>query len=394
MQSSGKDMGEFSNDFNPFEQEKDGNKSYETLITEVYCDGRSDFDNYAKFNILKCGDILEDLYLKIVLPILPDNVKWKENIIYKLISKIEIITGGSTIVKYTSSDLELIDKITNSCEKIKLVRKLNNIIYYPINIKSIFGNKNLNFDKIPKSTPVFGPFPTATDPDFIKFALERPGINIFSIYYPSNGVKIFIKIGNIFELLDYNEVDQLTINIINNLELQDLILVAKYSLFRADPCLLQVEQDINYWINKTYSLSIDKENIIKLEYEKTVKKLNKLILIFNTDNTDNIDNTHMIISCTLQIKNGNEVIILPGNLSKNLNNASNNDTNYTIVFDKLLLAVNSEMVLLFCMANSGQKFHHNIDYSTVNVQCCSFVSSKGIYCDEMFGILQKVVATI
>jgi hypothetical protein len=92
------------------------------------------FGRASTCEIKKCGDYISKMCLKIILPVLPNDIKYKSNVVYHLIDNIVFAISGSIIIEYDSFTLKLLDNLygqnTNPL--------VDNIIHYEIPIKDIF----------------------------------------------------------------------------------------------------------------------------------------------------------------------------------------------------------------------------------------------------------------
>ena len=107
-------------------------------------------------------DMVNQIVLKIVLPKLPECVKYKTNCIYDLLKSIELEIGRHIFLNYTSDQLKKLDIIKRgNGPKSKLLDRMgqNNqpqpshwdsngfVIFYPINITDIFGQSKIKIEK-------------------------------------------------------------------------------------------------------------------------------------------------------------------------------------------------------------------------------------------------------
>src|ERR1044071_7067202 len=67
-------------------------------------------------NLTRNGSSIDKIMLKFFLPELPQNVFYKKFCIYDLIRQIDLDIGGSTILRFTSKELEMYDKTQRNFE--------------------------------------------------------------------------------------------------------------------------------------------------------------------------------------------------------------------------------------------------------------------------------------
>ena len=101
-------------------------------------------------DICNDGNGIDQIMLKIELPKLPNDIKYKQFCIYDLLDKITFEIGGSIIFKYNSDQLKKIDMAESNIyalEKLCSVSK-NNCIYYPISLYDLFGSSEIQSESI------------------------------------------------------------------------------------------------------------------------------------------------------------------------------------------------------------------------------------------------------
>lgn len=274
-------------------------KTYNFLLLEQYFNGTTNFDKTAVCEIASNGAIAQELYLKIVLPIFPDNIKLKKNFCCSLIKKIEIEIGGKSIIYYDSYLLEKIYKINKP--DIKMNR---NVIYYPINLRSIFGE--WKFHDLNKSC-------TECDHKRICNMCQHEinlsnnyGINLFHLYH--HNVRIYIKFGNLFDIIDMTESSVELLNKINNVELIDALFFVRFIYYPIDyfnspydKLNCHLLQNINYWLSENINLSLNEiSNCTKIELgcikNKCITKINQIVLFFKTSIYNDIDCYRLLIT--------------------------------------------------------------------------------------------------
>jgi hypothetical protein len=122
-------------------------------IIEQFFSGGVTFGRTVVCDISKCGDGIDLIYLKVVLPQLPTDVTYKPYCVYDLISNITLEIGDNQIFNFDSAQLKLFDMINRDTKGFKRSSMTkNNIILYPIDLTYFFKeshcekyeNSNLN----------------------------------------------------------------------------------------------------------------------------------------------------------------------------------------------------------------------------------------------------------
>lgn len=189
--------------------------NYQEYIEQVFC-GNLDFGRQVNCLINKNGHGINQLILKIVLPNLPNNIKYKKNPVYDLIKSVQLEIGGKLLFKYTGQQLEKLDIITKNYEKkLKIYNSLKknsirkgdilnpldldvlpncdqHMIFYPIDLTEYFGHSILENDDGMNNQP---------------FDLTFKGIRLCDLRF--HEVRFWIQLNDIFNIIE-NQIHETT----------------------------------------------------------------------------------------------------------------------------------------------------------------------------------------
>lgn len=233
-------------------------------------DGITNFNKKCMCRINSLGQNLQSIFLKITLPELPGNVKYKKYITYDLIKNISLEIDDITIFSYNSIQLNIIDRRYNTNNLV--CSDLNKIVYYYIFINNILGVSQ-NKDSI--NQPFDG---------------GHKGLRMCNYI---GDTKLYIEFGSIYDIIEYSENMDLRLkNILGCLNFIEVNTVCNYQNGKNINKQLinksNIEQEIITWIGD--SLSIDNLNNIKnkLILNGYVDEITDVILY--TDNKIDIEN--------------------------------------------------------------------------------------------------------
>jgi hypothetical protein len=242
----------------------------------IFSDENVNFDKNCCFNIQRGhGDYINYMCLKIVLPSLPENIRYKSNVVHRLIEKILIEVAGTTIIEYNSSILKLIDKLY--CKNTDAIT--DNVIYYKIPISDIFG-KSFAVAKY-KGT----------------YSHAYSGLLINYLEYCST--KLYVKFAKIDDIIEnYNSELINEKHIFQNLCLKAELL-CHYNFYSQYLCYDKsaiIIQKLTYWINNEMIVENNQHDYVALPININFNDAKNIILSISS--TENVI-SHQDIECFL-----------------------------------------------------------------------------------------------
>ncbi len=159
--------------------------NYKQYIEQIFS-GCPGFGKRVNCCINHLGHATDQVILKIVLPNLPNNIKYKNNPVYDLVNSIHLEIGGITYLKYTGEQLKKLDIMSKNFErKSKIANCDQNCILYPINLSDFFGESIIETDTSTNNQP---------------FDLAFKGIRLCDLSF--HEVRFFIEFNDIFSIIE------------------------------------------------------------------------------------------------------------------------------------------------------------------------------------------------
>lgn len=173
-----------------------------TSIIEQYFNSTAKFLSINSCVITKYGKGFDQITVKITLPELSDNIRYKSNITYDLIKNIKLDVDKSTLLNYTSDELRVIDLVTRDNANFhKLCEMKDNIIYYTIDLSKFIK-----------------PIILENYREFSGIILDSTIKNIFTI-----------QLGSIYDLVAFDEVfDDIDSIVSDDIPIYDMELLVRY----------------------------------------------------------------------------------------------------------------------------------------------------------------------
>ncbi len=327
------------------------------------------FGNVANCVISRNGDGIDQIILKMVLPELPTNIGYKLDCVYDLIKSIRINIFGSTLFKYNSKQLKMMDMLNDKYygETIEFSSMVNNTICYPINLNKIFGNSTTNYV-------------------YNTFDMQFNGIRMCD--FDSGNLQLIVKFNDIFSTIETNAEFEGKYNDIAKLQMVNCLALVQYTVSESsilmpptcanqiikqkltllDSCPLKYKSDLSIKSNN-HTLSFNSN----INYNFNLKKL-----IIRVNNHHN----NLINSFSLQI-NGQDCF--DRNTSSMLtkiyqynNNVCLDNHTYAVDLNVNKLSHNDHFVICLTFNNNISEYDMDVFIQT---------ESCGIYKNRMFGKL-------
>ncbi len=326
------------------------------------------FGNVANCVISHNGDGIDQIILKITLPELPANIRYKLDCVYDLIKSIKVNIFGTTLFKYKSKQLKTIDMLTDKYygETIEFSSLVNNTICYPINLNKIFGNSTTNYA-------------------YNTFDLQFNGIRMCD--FDNGNLHLIVKFSDIFSTIESGPEIESKYNDIMNLQMVECSALVKYII--ADSPLLIPPANANQMIKQ--KLTLWDSCPLKYKSDSPIKSRNHL-LNFNSSNVNynfnlkkliirvNNGSNNLLTSFSLQI-NGQECFDQSNSnmltkIYQYNNNVCLDNCTYAVDLNINKLSHNDSIML-------SLRFNNNI--SEYDMDVLIQTESYGTYKNRMFG---------
>jgi hypothetical protein len=337
---------------------------------EQYFSGKPDFGRQVFSLICRNGDGINKIILKIVLPMLPDGIKYKNNCFYDLLKNVKLTIGGTIVFEYKSEQLKKIDIITKKYGKTIYLKdsNTNNVIYYPIDLSDIFGRSVMSGVYDSQNTSQI-------------FDLTFKGIRLCDLSH--NEVKLHIELNDIFNVIE-NKIDKNSSQFeeLKNLELIECLLLVNYILSQkklnrnkkklVKQTIKNLYMDDQYTNLNLKSKKVSLEMNLPIAFDNNRYKIKKMI--FNCEQGNKLNKYRLQV-------NTQEICCVNNPAEMNViygfdNNETLEDNTYAIDMDSMKLK-RGEIVVL------NLWFNDPIDKS--NVYVLFQTEKKCIYDNGCFG---------
>jgi len=278
------------------------NKNYLQELTKISKNSKlraeSKNNKVYKFSLSKDSvrepyDLLSSIILEIQLPDLETGYKWKENFIYKLINKIELVMNNDVIIEEFSGEFIYIQNYINNQVKNQYYNQL------------IGNNDNLinNWNKKEKNT-IYLP---------INFSALKKDNNINILGFQYTNLEILIKINNLINCIETNmELGMKNINLNTN------------------------NFDINLILKKNYLDGIASRNLESMHFVTIIERVREYNFILDHKiNLNNFNDRMKYILFYLKSNENNNDIIDNVNLIQNVKLTFDNNQNLKLDFNSL-----------------------------------------------------------
>lgn len=308
---------------------------YPNFGRRTLCNLNSDVNIKTYNNMQFRGNCIgiDKIILKLVLPKLPDGIKYKNDCIYDLLKNIALDIGGTYFFKYSSAQLKKLEFLRQKNEQeLNPHDENHNVIYYSINLNEIFGESTIKTE----------------NKDQIK-DLTFKGLRLCELFYQE--VRLCVDYNDIFSIIENTvEAESNLHTELTKLEMIDCSAFVNYVFSRNGEIKRNKEkvtkQKIKIW--KTYDEEINglSQGIksVKIPMNQSFVNSYKIKkLIFECDQGKKLKN----YLCQI---NGSEIFepIDPNEMNAiyELNNNKKLDENtYAIDLDSMSLKSDSDIVL-------------------------------------------------
>lgn len=222
------------------------NNTFVECIEQLFS-AATTFEKTSCCEISRNGDGIDQIILKIELPELPYNIKYKPNCIYDLLDEIRLEIGGTIFFKYNSQELQQIDILEHKFDSVKKMNSgNNNTIYYPINLREIFGKFESKNDHI-----------NISDINYLLLSGIRHGIRLCNMDRCS--VKLYVKFSSIWDIIENKlNIESNFAKEISKLEIYDCnLLVQYYHMREINKADNNIKQKMTMWHCQSFQDEID-----------------------------------------------------------------------------------------------------------------------------------------
>jgi len=337
-----------------------------TQYIEQYFNSNVSFGNTSTCIISKNGNGFDQLILRIVLPKLPENVNYKTDCIYNLLKSIKVTIFDSTIFKYNSKQLKIIDRLTEKYygETIEFCTLIDNVIHYPINLNKTFGESFFNGHN-----------------DINMLDLRYNGVRMCDFDNNNGHFKLIVKFNDILSIID--KESEFSIEEISKLQMVECDTLVRYTISEM-PIVIPtntIKQKLTLWNTSSLKHKSDVPAIYmkqKIDFNSdnynNYYKIKKLVIKVNSD--------IQIKSFLLQINGYDCFSRINANTMKKIYEYNTNtclDTNvYAMDLDTTSLSCTDNVIIVLGFNNSVTECDIDILVKT---------ESYGTYKNGVFGKL-------